>query len=222
MLLLGALYLAFSMKAWTPFWQARERATVSVHAASPNALALGPELSKAATIKTYGPLATAAQAAADREAKTNAELALALGSDNEPGAAPPVSSGPISTADRVAGIPADAPVHLIHRTFSLNDRRGFAFTVPAHTLHPKLSGSFHTTNGSPTDLLLMNDSQYADFIRGRNIDAVRSQGGSASSSIGWELPATILDPQKYHLVFFNAAGDSSPFEISADLVVTFN
>jgi len=85
---------------------------------------------------------------------------------------------------------------------------------------PLIHGEFHTLAGGTLDVLLMKEEDYKGFAQNHSSEAAFSQPGSSGGTIDWAMPPTLLDPQKYYLVFSNILGDG-PITVKADFSVDF-
>jgi hypothetical protein len=134
------------------------------------------------------------------------------------------ASSAASAMDHVAAAPDTAEVHLISQPFSVKAYQAFPFVVPAHMIHPRLHGQFQTLSGAnaakTVDVLLMKEHDYDEFAQQRPSDAVSFQQGASGGTIDWIVPPTILDAQKYYLVFVNSNEDSAT-SVNADFTISF-
>jgi len=129
-----------------------------------------------------------------------------------------------SAMDHVAAASDTTEVHLISRPFSVKAYQAFPFVVPAHMIHPRVHGQFQTLAGANAaktlDVLLMKEHDYDEFAQQRPSDAVSFQQGASGGTIDWIVPPTILDAQKYYLVFVNS-DQGSATSVTADFTVSF-
>ena len=119
---------------------------------------------------------------------------------------------------------AATPVNFVHKTFTVSNAAKFAFEVPAHSVNPRLQGTFKAySSGSPEnpasiDLLLLTPEQLDDFSRGAGEPAYAVMGTSGQT-IDYALSPTVDEPQKYYLVFRNAG--KSARSVEADFTASF-
>jgi hypothetical protein len=133
--------------------------------------------------------------------------------------------------NRVRSAPPAPPNHFLHKTFKVATNVRFPFDVPAHSINPKLQGSFKSyllnkssgrgDDSANVDFLLMNAEEYDDFAHGRNSAVRYSIGGAHSQDVDYALPATLEDPVKYFIVFRNAANGGPERMVDADFTISF-
>ncbi|HZR57252.1 MAG TPA: hypothetical protein VFA74_10295 [Terriglobales bacterium] len=134
--------------------------------------------------------------------------------------------------DHIALSTSSKPQHFLHSVFPVTTTAQFAFEVPAHTLNPRLNGSFrsYTTRGDPDaicdktadiDVMLLNDQEYNNFRHGRLGETTYDLEASHNQSIGWRVPSTLENSQKYHLVFSNSSGEIKTKFVQADFTISF-
>jgi hypothetical protein len=122
--------------------------------------------------------------------------------------------------------------NFLHSVFPVTTTAQFAFEVPSHTLNPRLNGSFksYTTRGAPDsscdetadiEVMLLNDREYDDFRRGRLGNTTYDLENSHNQSVGWRVPSTLANSEKYHLVFSNSPGGIKTKFVQADFTVSF-
>lgn len=144
-------------------------------------------------------------------------LAVSLGACNK---APEAKPEELYTVDRAA---APAPVNFLHKTCKVPSYARFEFDVPAHSLSPKLQGTFKGfASGNPDqpagmDLLVFTPEQFTDFTKDQG-EATYTI--SASQTVDYALPPTIEQRQKYYLVFRNPAKGSAR-SVEADFTALF-
>lgn len=120
-----------------------------------------------------------------------------------------------------------APKNLVHKTFQLPKYAKFEFEVPAHSISPKLQGTFKAfQSGNPDaaaniDVLLLTTEQFDDFIHGRPGEAGYSLTGTSGQTVDYALPSTLEQPQKYYLVFRNPARQGTALSVAADFTASF-
>lgn len=133
--------------------------------------------------------------------------------------------------NRVRSAPQQAPKHFLHKTFKVATYVRFPFDVPAHSINPKLQGSFKSYlpdkgpdsagDASNVDFLLMNAEEFDDFMHSRNGAVRYSIGAAHSQDVDYALPATLEEPVKYFLVFRNAANGGPERMVDADFTISF-
>jgi hypothetical protein len=134
-------------------------------------------------------------------------------------------------SDHIASSPVGTTSSIVHKTFAISSTAKFLFEVPPHATSPQLHGTYHSfakvsgvqsgdENGD-IDLLLMNDQQYADFLRGNVADVVYSVDSSHDQDVSLGLPATRDRPVQYYLVFRNTASSPGKKVVQADFQVDF-
>ena len=134
---------------------------------------------------------------------------------------------PADILEHVSKAPSTPPVNLVHGAFKVATFAKFEFEVPAHSITPRLEGSFEsalaTQSATPgtIDLLIMTPDEFEDFTHGRSGRSRYSVMGSPGQTVAYELPSTLDSPQKYFVVFRNPAGKGSPRAVKADLIASF-
>jgi hypothetical protein len=132
-------------------------------------------------------------------------------------------------ADLIAPSPVGTGGVILHKTFTVSSAVNFPFIIPAHAATPQLHGHYQSftnqdANGSEdgTDVgfLLMNESQYAEFIHRRPVDSLFSVDASHDQEINFGLPSSLSQPAKFYLVFRNPPGESKKI-VKADFSVEF-
>ena len=137
---------------------------------------------------------------------------------------------PVSSLDRVVTTKAPPPNHFLHKTFALRKSETFEIEVPPHILFPRIGGSFTSyRQGSEgrtsdelasIDLLLLDEDEHNDFLRGPGGTATQSVQSSNGHTVDWALRSTTDQPRKYYLVF-NNSGNPSPKSVQADFTVSY-
>jgi hypothetical protein len=133
--------------------------------------------------------------------------------------------------DHIAPSPVGTTSSIVHKTFAIASTAKFLFEVPPHASSPQLHGTYHSfakvsgvqsgdENGD-IDLLLMNEQQYADFLRGNVADVVYSVDSSHDQDVSLGLPATLDRPVQYYLVFRNSPANPGKKVVQADFQVDF-
>jgi hypothetical protein len=132
-------------------------------------------------------------------------------------------------ADHADTTPHPPANHLVHKQFVVNPYCEFPFIVPAHIVNPTLRGNFRafandSANAADSpprvDLMLMNEQQFHDFVRGRQCNIGYQAKLSSSQSVNLAIPATHDRAQAYHLVFRNPSGTGLT-SVNADFTVSF-
>jgi hypothetical protein len=67
---------------------------------------------------------------------------------------------------------------------------------------------------------VLNQQQFADFARGRAVDAVFTNGAATTGNIDVVLNPTVLQPQKYYLVLSNPSKQMQL--VDANFALTFD
>jgi hypothetical protein len=141
------------------------------------------------------------------------------------------SSGPPLGVDRISSSKPLTPHRFLHRRISVKAYEGFGFEVPAHAARPRIHGefsSFVVDGGSGeqreenVEVLLLNEAEYRDFVRGRAGAASYGRPPSAGAVIDWTLDATLFQPLKYYLVFRNSSPDRQTELVDADFSLSFD
>jgi hypothetical protein len=140
-------------------------------------------------------------------------------------AAPAPSSSP-SLLDNLNAGDAGAPNHFLHRRLSVETYQVFAFEVPPRAIRPELRGTFrparrNTNDSTSVELLLLNDGEFARFVKNRPVTATFSSNPSGRGSIDWKLDANVETAQKYYLVFRNSSEGQGPSIVDADFTASF-
>jgi hypothetical protein len=122
------------------------------------------------------------------------------------------------------------PSNFLHKQFTVTNYSEFAFTVPPHSGNPTLCGNFRavakensrSTSAKPADidLMVMNEEEFEDFVRGRSSAATYEADPSSNQTIKYAIPRTLNRAQCYHLVFRNSS-QSRVSLVEADFTVSF-
>lgn len=143
-------------------------------------------------------------------------------------AVPAPSSGPPSLLDHLNAADAGAPNHFLHRRLSVETYQIFAFEVPPRAIRPELRGKFRSVaarrnprGGTTVQLLLLNDGEFAHFVKNRPVTATFTSNPSSRGEIDWKLNANVDNPQKYYLVFRNSSEGQGPSLVDADFTASF-
>jgi hypothetical protein len=134
---------------------------------------------------------------------------------------------PTNVFDHVSKAPSAPPVNLVHGAFKVATFTKFEFEVPAHSISPRLEGSFESALATQSaasaniDLLIMTPDEFEDFTHGHSGTSRYSVMGSPGQTVAYQLPSTLDSPQKYFVVFRNPADKASPRAVKADLTASF-
>ncbi len=135
-----------------------------------------------------------------------------------------------TASDHVGGSVVGTRNEVLHQTFLVAGTVDLPFEVPAHAYNPQLHGSFRSfiqAGGAPTtapgdvDFLLMNQEQYAALIGGHPSDALFSADASHDQEVNANLPPTLNQSLKYHLIFRNTSPKTGKRVVKADLQIDF-
>lgn len=146
--------------------------------------------------------------------------------ENEDAALPPPSESSASPVEQVTRTTL-APNHFLHKRILVQTYKGIEFVVPQLALHPQLHGTFRSVPtdqswGSPVEVLLMRDGDYATFVHNETETTESSASPSNHGTIDWPLSATYAKPQKYYLVFRNSADEQGKLTLDVDFTVNFD
>jgi hypothetical protein len=134
------------------------------------------------------------------------------------------SSSPASALDHVTNSVRRGPVRLLHGKIAVRSHRDVPFIVPVQTSSPRLHGTFrafledHVEDGS-VDILVLNQKQFTDFVHGRAVGAVFTNGAATTGRIDVILNPAVLQPQKYYLVLSNPSNQMQL--VDADFALAF-
>lgn len=177
----------------------------------------GPEI-KAATPEEPGPVATVAS--------PMTTLTKRLAGEQEGADEPQV----MSAADHVDAMALPPPNRFLHKQFTVTSYSEFVFTVPPHTVHPTLRGNFRaftqdapeSTTAKPAviDLMVMNEEEFGEFVRGRPADFVYEADSSSNQTVKYTIPHTLDRAQTYHVVFRNPREPHATV-VEADFTISF-
>jgi hypothetical protein len=214
LLIVAGYFILRPTTEWKALWQREVSATVREMEApaSDSANKDDNDATEAARLKLYGVL-------------NQSSAATPQASD-----APTPRQVTPSALDRVHPAPNGAPTRLLHGRFSVRSYQAFAFEVPAHATHPRLHGTFKSYTKNPgaslgsaatVDVLLLKQEEFSAFVHRGLGAATFSIPDSDGADIDWLLNPTFVNPQKYYLVFHNAAGRSRGELVDADFLVSF-
>lgn len=120
--------------------------------------------------------------------------------------------------------------HILHKTFAVGRAVQVPFEIPPHAATPRFHGTFQSfeqqgasshDESANVDMLLMNEQQYAEFSRGHDSDVLFVADTSHYQDINFDLPPSLDQPVKYHLVFRNSPGGAAKKVVKADFTVDF-
>ena len=162
----------------------------------------------AATV--VGPLANYAR----HEDETSASA------DNAAPAPASSDTGSASPFDRVVPAEIGPGGEVLQKNFVMTGNAAFSFDVPAHSIHPRLVGSYRATivnSGAPVklDFLVLNADQYTAFAHGAAGDALFSAAASSGEKVDLALPITNGAAARYYAVF--SAGAKTKKIVNASL-----
>jgi hypothetical protein len=133
--------------------------------------------------------------------------------------------------DLVMAVKQPPPNHFLHSTLTLRKSETFTIEVPPHCVYPRLKGSFTSyrqgtagrtsDEAASIDVLLLDEQEHEDFLRGPSESATRSLNSSYGESVDWALRSTTDDARKYYLVFLNSSGTPKTKFVEADFTVSF-
>lgn len=112
-------------------------------------------------------------------------------------------------ADLVSHDKGNASQLLLKKSFSIQGNKAFRFEIPAHSSQPTIRGSFESFSGANSsqkadvELMLMDEDQYQDFLKGKLETTVNSIAPSSNSEVHWNLGSTLDTPAAYYFVFLN-------------------
>ena len=167
------------------------------------------EVTEAARLKVYGPLAPPEDSPDPDGSPVRGRQA----------------SERISTLDHVHATPDGGPYVLVHSRIAIKSYRGFSFTVPPHALHPRLAGTFKTLNDASrddsarVDAMLLNPKEFRDLLHQQGTASFFAAG--PGGEVDWTLNPTFVDPQKYFLVFRNSSEKSLAQTVDVNFTLSF-
>lgn len=136
----------------------------------------------------------------------------------------PIPYKPVAS-DHVGGSPVGTSRSILHQTFRVSRAVDLPFEVPAHAANAQLHGtyrSFVKQSGAPqpgvpqvesqtgdteadVEFLVMTGEQFDNFLHGRPAEAFFTLEAAHSQEVNTNLPPTLDQPAKYHLVFRNGS-----------------
>lgn len=146
--------------------------------------------------------------------------------------APPAAPDTSAAIDHIVVSPPKPPKTVVHKTFQVKKYEAFDFVVPAHTITPKLEGSFQSfvksnsenivsNETADVDLLLLNEQEFDDFAHGKQGTATYTADPSHSQAVEVALASTVDQPRTYYLVFRNPPGGARTKFVKADFTASF-
>jgi hypothetical protein len=156
-------------------------------------------------------------------------LFVALLACNKQHQAPKESSNPLDRIDSSH----QKPINFLHKTFTVRKSAQFPIEVPAHTVIPRVHGTFKSfvprsgddpLSDDSTDVgfLLMNAEQFADFSHGHGGGtALYNVEATHDHEVEFVLPPSKDDPEKYYVVFVNSPGGAPVKSVQADFTLSF-
>lgn len=134
-------------------------------------------------------------------------------------------------SDHVGGSVVGSSVRILTRTFRVRSTVQLAFEVPAHAATPRLRGTYESffkkagSQDSDTDakieFLVLNEEQFADFLKQRAGEATFSADDAHAQEVNTSLPPTMGQPEKYHLIFRNNSRGTERKFVQADFHMEF-
>jgi hypothetical protein len=150
------------------------------------------------------------------------------------------SAQPISHKAAAPGQTGESPVGtsnaILHQTFAVAGIVNLPFEVPAHASNPQLRGTYRSflkqrgvkqagvqasDAGADVEFLVLTERQYADFLNGRQGEAVFSVEDAHDQEVNAGLPPTFDEAAKYYLVFRNNSHDAAKRVVQADFRIDF-
>jgi hypothetical protein len=128
-------------------------------------------------------------------------------------------------SDHVGGSPVGTSRPILHQTFRVSKAVDLPFEVPAHAANAQLHGTYRSfvkqsralQPGVPqvesqsddadadVEFLVMTGQQFDDFLHGRPAEAFFTLEAAHDQEVNTNLPPTLDQPAKYHLVFRNSS-----------------
>ncbi len=133
-------------------------------------------------------------------------------------------------ADRVGDSVVGTSNKVLHQTFRVRGAVDVPFDVPAHAYSPQLHGTFRSfiqAGGVPTtapgdvEFLLLSDSQYAALVEGHPSNAIFSADATHHQEVNANLPPTLNQSMKYHLIFRNVSPKTGTRVVQAEFDMNF-
>jgi hypothetical protein len=137
--------------------------------------------------------------------------------------------------DHVGGSVVGTSSAILHQTFAVASIVSLSFEVPAHAASPQLRGTYRSfvnpAGGKPgetessdaanVEFLVLNEAQYAEFLDGRDSEAIFSADDAHDQEVNAGLPPTVNQPAKYYLVFRNSSPKAGKKVVQADFRIDF-
>jgi len=149
--------------------------------------------------------------------------------DKDPDAIETVTYTP-TASDHVGGSVVGTSNAVLHQVFPVAGTVDLPFEVPAHAYSPQLHGSFRSflqAGGAPTtapgdvDFVLLNDEQFTALVGGHPSDALFSADASHDQEVNANLPPTLNQSMKYHLIFRNTSPKTGKRVVQANFQIDF-
>lgn len=115
-----------------------------------------------------------------------------------------------------------APVNVCRGRFGISTSRSFRFQIPPHASFPKLRGHIASWSRGvphPVEVLVMDESQYADFLRGA-LEEPLFQNQMSAGDLDFRLNGTHTDARTYYLVVNSPSRTS--LTVQAKFAVVFD
>lgn len=132
--------------------------------------------------------------------------------------------------DHIAPSPVGSSSAVVHKTFALSNAINFPFEIPPHAVNAQLRGNYRSfvaqqsvqasDEAADVAFLLMNQEQYATFIKGGSPDTLLNLDPSHDQDVNFGLPASRDLPVKYYIVFRNDPREGRKI-VEADFKVDF-
>jgi hypothetical protein len=137
--------------------------------------------------------------------------------------------------DHVGGSVVGTSSAILHQTFAVVGIVNVPFEVPAHAASPQLRGTYRSfvkpAGGKPgetessdaanVEFLVLNEAQYAEFLNGRDSEAIFSADDAHDQEVNAGLPLTVNQSAKYYLVFRNSSPKAGNKVVQADFRIDF-
>jgi hypothetical protein len=134
--------------------------------------------------------------------------------------------------DHVVRTPTIAPQKILHKTLTVQKQAAYTFEVPAHCIAPRLRGNFKSyryedkgsrisDEGAAIDLLLLDEQQYNEFMRGPSEATTRVVHAAYEQEVDWALPSTFDTTRKFYMVFQNSDEKSKTKIVDTDFTLSF-
>jgi hypothetical protein len=133
-------------------------------------------------------------------------------------------------SDRVGDSVVGTTNKVLHQTFLVAGAVDVPFEVPAHAYSPELRGTFRSfiqASGAPTtapgdvEFLLLSEPQYSALLHGQPSDAVFSADATHNQEVNANLPPTLNQGAKYHLMFRNVSPKTGKRVVQAEFEMNF-